>query len=42
MPVQVPNEVLKGWVLLRVKVQQAQGLPFAAAEGQTQEFYMLR
>ena len=41
MPVQVPNEVLKGWVLLRAKVQQAQGLPFAA-EGQTQEFYMLR
>ena len=38
---QVTNELLKGWVLLRARVQQGEGLPFAL-EGQTQEFYMLR
>ena len=38
---QVPNDVLKGWVLLRARVQQGMGLPFAA-EAQTHEFYLLR
>lgn len=38
--IEVTNELLKGWVLLRARVQQGEGLPFAL-EGQTQEFYML-
>lgn len=38
---QVPNELLKEWVLLRARVQQGHSTPFAA-EGEGQEFYMLR
>lgn len=40
-PGQVPNDVLTGWVLLRARVQQGQGLPFTL-EGDGQEFYLLR
>ncbi|PSC76164.1 ABC transporter C family member 13 isoform X1 isoform A [Micractinium conductrix] len=37
---EVPNDVLTGWVLLRARVQQGQGLPFTL-EGDGQEFYLL-
>lgn len=39
---QVPNEVLRDWVLLRARLQQGGGLPFVVPSGQGQEFYMLR
>lgn len=38
--VEVPIEVLEGWVLHRARLEQGEGLPFTV-EGQTQEFYML-
>ena len=40
-PEQVPNDVLKQWVVLRARMQQGQGAPFLY-EGTGQEFYMLR
>ncbi|PRW20961.1 OS-9 isoform X3 isoform B [Chlorella sorokiniana] len=38
---EVPNEVLRDWVLLRARLQQGGGLPFVVPDGQGQEFYML-
>ncbi|KAI7838050.1 hypothetical protein COHA_008133 [Chlorella ohadii] len=38
---EVPNEVLRDWVLLRARLQQGGGLPFVVADGSGQEFYML-
>lgn len=37
--------MLQGWVLLRARVQQAEGLPFEVEDGEAQqgrEFYLLR